>query len=85
MCIERKSLSDLRSSFISGRLYHQAEAMSRHYKIPILLIEFERDKAFVLHSPSDISADIQVLQPVQTAYGNISALCSISLLNQSSP
>lgn len=60
MCIERKSLSDLRGSFISGRLYHQAEAMSRHYKIPILLIEFERDKAFVLHSPSDISADIQV-------------------------
>ncbi len=59
MCIERKSLSDLRSSFISGRLYHQAEAMSRHYAIPILLIEFERDKAFVLHSPSDISADIQ--------------------------
>ena len=33
--------------------------MSRHYAIPILLIEFERDKAFVLHSPSDISADIQ--------------------------
>ena len=60
MCIERKSLSDLRGSFISGRLYHQAEAMSRHYKTPILLIEFERDKAFVLHSPSDISADIQV-------------------------
>ena len=60
MCIERKSLSDLRSSFISGRLYHQAEAMSRHYKIPILLIEFERDRAFVLHSPSDISADVQV-------------------------
>ena len=60
MCVERKSLSDLRGSFISGRLYHQAEAMTRHYKTPILLIEFERDKAFVLHGPSDISADIQV-------------------------
>lgn len=59
MCIERKSLSDLRSSFTSGRLFHQAESMSRHYETPILLIEFERDKAFVLHSPSDISADIQ--------------------------
>ncbi len=60
MCVERKSLSDLRGSFISGRLFHQAESMSRHYKTPILLIEFERDKAFVLHAPSDISADIQV-------------------------
>lgn len=60
MCVERKSISDLKGSFISGRLYHQAEAMSRNYKIPILLIEFERDKAFALHSVSEIGADISV-------------------------
>lgn len=60
MCVERKSISDLKGSFISGRLYHQAEAMSRNYRTPILLIEFERDKAFVLHSVSEIGADISV-------------------------
>jgi len=60
MCVERKSISDLKGSFISGRLYHQAEAMSRNYKTPILLIEFERDKAFALHSVSEIGADISV-------------------------
>lgn len=60
MCVERKSISDLKQSFISGRLYHQAEAMSRHYKSPILLIEFERDKAFALHSVLEIGADISV-------------------------
>lgn len=60
MCVERKSISDLKQSFISGRLYHQAEAMSRHYKMPILLIEFDRDKAFALHSVSEIGADISV-------------------------
>lgn len=67
MCVERKSLSDLRGSLASGRLYHQAEAMSRHYTTPILLIEFERDKAFALHSPSDISQDIQVGPPASLA------------------
>jgi ERCC4-type nuclease len=60
MCVERKSLSDLRQSFLSGRLFHQAEAMSKHYKTPILLIEFERDKAFALHATSEIGSDINV-------------------------
>lgn len=48
MCVERKSLSDLRQSLASGRLYQQATAMCAHYQLPVLLIEFERDKAFVL-------------------------------------
>lgn len=60
MCVERKSLSDLRQSFLSGRLFHQAEAMSRHYATPILLIEFERDKAFALHAASELGSDINV-------------------------
>ena len=60
ICVERKSLSDLRQSFISGRLYYQASAMTRHYPTPVLLIEFQRDAAFVLHAPADISDEIQV-------------------------
>ena len=60
MCVERKSLSDLRQSFQSGRLYNQAEAMSKHYKTPILLIEFDRDRAFALHSSAELGSDINV-------------------------
>ncbi len=48
LCVERKSIADLRGSLASGRLYHQAEAMSKHYRTPLLLIEFEGDKAFAL-------------------------------------
>ncbi|CAH8872393.1 unnamed protein product [Trichobilharzia szidati] len=40
LCVERKSVSDLIGSLNSGRLFHQATAMSRHYASPVLLIEF---------------------------------------------
>ncbi|KAJ7758792.1 hypothetical protein DFH07DRAFT_448152 [Mycena maculata] len=56
ICVERKSLPDLISSFNSGRLYTQCELMSVHYKHPILLIEFEEDKAFSLEMVSDIKS-----------------------------
>jgi len=56
ICVERKSLPDLISSFNSGRLYTQCELMSVHYKHPILLIEFEEDKAFSLEVVSDIKS-----------------------------
>ncbi|KAJ3403968.1 hypothetical protein HDV05_007444, partial [Chytridiales sp. JEL 0842] len=46
ICVERKSLPDLISSLNSGRLFDQAEAMSLHYKVPVLLIEFAQGKAF---------------------------------------
>ena len=55
--IERKSLSDLIGSFGSGRLVCQVEAMSRHFQLPVLLIEFSEDREFrLLQSalPSDI-------------------------------
>ncbi|KAJ3021532.1 hypothetical protein HKX48_008294 [Thoreauomyces humboldtii] len=55
ICVERKSLSDLISSLKSGRLYTQCEAMSLHYKTPVLLIEFDRDKAFSLQSDRDVA------------------------------
>ncbi|KAG6373235.1 hypothetical protein JVT61DRAFT_6861 [Boletus reticuloceps] len=48
ICVERKSIPDLISSFNSGRLYTQCELMSVHYKQPVLLIEFEENKAFSL-------------------------------------
>ncbi|KAF8168566.1 hypothetical protein B0H34DRAFT_646899 [Crassisporium funariophilum] len=56
ICVERKSLPDLKSSFNSGRLYTQCELMSVHYKHPVLLIEFEEDKAFSLEVIGDIKS-----------------------------
>lgn len=53
MCVERKSIPDLISSFNSGRLYTQCELMSVHYKQPILLIEFEENKAFSLETVAE--------------------------------
>ncbi|KAL4433054.1 hypothetical protein ABPG77_006481 [Micractinium sp. CCAP 211/92] len=60
ICCERKSIADLKGSLASGRLYHQAEAMSKHYKTPVLLIEFEGDKAFALQASSEIGDDVQL-------------------------
>ncbi|CAN6461150.1 unnamed protein product [Victoria cruziana] len=58
ICVERKSISDLFSSFISGRLYNQVETMVRYYRIPVLLIEFSQDKSFSFQSASDIGEDV---------------------------
>ncbi|XP_015913172.1 DNA repair endonuclease XPF [Parasteatoda tepidariorum] len=46
MVVERKSVSDLIGSLNSGRLYTQAQSMCLLYKKPILLIEFDQNKAF---------------------------------------
>ena len=48
-CVERKSINDLIESLSNGRLYNQANAMCRSYKIPILLIEFGQNKPFLLN------------------------------------
>ena len=48
ICIERKSVKDLISSFKSGRLFNQAETMLQHYKSPMLLIEFDQNRSFTL-------------------------------------
>ncbi|KAG1854454.1 hypothetical protein DFJ58DRAFT_787993 [Suillus subalutaceus] len=53
ICVERKSIPDLVASFNSGRLYTQCELMSVHYKQPILLIEFEENKAFSLETVAE--------------------------------
>ncbi|KAI0002433.1 hypothetical protein BJV74DRAFT_599304 [Russula compacta] len=56
ICVERKSIPDLVSSFNSGRLYTQCELMSVHYKQPILLIEFEEQKSFSLEVVQDVKS-----------------------------
>ncbi|KAI9014547.1 hypothetical protein CLU79DRAFT_766326 [Phycomyces nitens] len=58
ICVERKSIVDLISSFTSGRLYTQCEAMSEYYKIPILLIEFDNTKAAPFQSLSEVKENI---------------------------
>jgi DNA excision repair protein ERCC-4 len=61
MCVERKSTSDLISSFKSGRLYTQVEAMDAHYLHPILLIEFSQSRAFSFASVSEVKNDINIM------------------------
>lgn len=58
ICIERKSVSDLISSFKDGRLYNQAETMFQHYKSPMLLIEFDQNKSFTLEPFADLSSSM---------------------------
>lgn len=53
ICIERKSVRDLISSFKNGRLFNQAEEMLRYYKSPMLLIEFDQNKSFTLDPFAD--------------------------------
>lgn len=57
ICVERKSLSDLIGSLNSGRLYNQAQSMTRYYKRPILLIEFDQNKPFHLQGKYFLSSD----------------------------
>ena len=58
-CVERKSISDLFGSFASGRLYSQTEAMSKYYKCPLLLIEFDPSKSFCLQNSNELGMDIK--------------------------
>ncbi|KAF5277730.1 hypothetical protein FQR65_LT03710 [Abscondita terminalis] len=57
ICVERKSISDLIGSLNSGRLYQQCVQMSRYYKKPMLLIEFDQNKHFSWQSQYMISSD----------------------------
>ncbi|KAJ2222765.1 DNA repair protein RAD16, partial [Coemansia sp. RSA 485] len=60
LAVERKSLPDLIGSLRSGRLYNQAEAMTRHYAYAALLIEFEVNTSFSLQAMGGVTADIQI-------------------------
>ncbi|KAH6888106.1 hypothetical protein B0T10DRAFT_442252 [Thelonectria olida] len=63
ICIERKSISDLISSFKDGRLYNQAETMFQHYKNAMLLIEFDQNKSFTLEPFADLSGHMNSITP----------------------
>lgn len=63
ICVERKSISDLISSFKDGRLYTQAETMFQHYKTPMLLIEFDQNKSFTLEPFADLSGSMSSVAP----------------------
>nr|XP_025711322.1 DNA repair endonuclease XPF isoform X2 [Callorhinus ursinus] len=58
MCVERKSISDLIGSLSNGRLYGQCVSMSRYYKRPVLLIEFDPGKPFSLTSRGALHQEI---------------------------
>lgn len=55
ICVERKSVRDLLSSFNNGRLFNQAETMMQHYKHPMLLIEFDQHRSFTLEPFADLT------------------------------
>ncbi|XP_028990797.1 DNA repair endonuclease XPF [Betta splendens] len=57
-CVERKSISDLIGSLQSGRLYTQCLSMTRYYRKPVLLIEFDPAKPFSLMARSDFRNEI---------------------------
>ncbi len=57
ICVERKSINDLIESLSNGRLYNQASSMSRAYKIPVLLIEFDHKKPFQLNTYQEIASN----------------------------
>jgi DNA excision repair protein ERCC-4 len=58
-CVERKSISDLFGSFASGRLYTQAESMTKFYQCPCLLIEFDPSKSFCLQNSNELGIEIR--------------------------
>lgn len=57
-CVERKSVSDLIGSLQSGRLYSQCLSMTRYYRKPVLLIEFDPAKPFSLMARTDFRHEI---------------------------
>ena len=60
ICVERKGISDLFSSFASGRLYTQIEQMFKYYKYATLLIEFDPNKSFCLQDYKQMSYEISL-------------------------
>ena len=60
ICVERKSVSDLIGSLNNGRLYTQCVSMTRFYRKPVLLIEFNESKSFSLQAKGSIKGDISL-------------------------
>ncbi|PNH38287.1 hypothetical protein VD0004_g8535 [Verticillium dahliae] len=79
MCVERKSVSDLISSFRDGRLYTQAETMFQHYKSAMLLIEFDQHKSFTLEPFADLSGSLSSVAPTNVSSDLQSKLVLLTL------
>ncbi|RFU33567.1 hypothetical protein B7463_g2808, partial [Scytalidium lignicola] len=79
ICIERKSIKDLISSFKDGRLYTQAETMMKHYKSPMLLIEFDQNKSFTLEPFADLSGSLASVSPTNATSDLQSKLVLLTL------
>ncbi|KAJ4249033.1 DNA repair protein RAD16 [Fusarium falciforme] len=79
ICVERKSISDLISSFKDGRLYTQAETMFQHYKSPMLLIEFDQNKSFTLEPFADLSGSLNSVAPTNMSSDLQSKLVLLTL------
>ncbi|KAL6880992.1 MUS38-like protein [Trichoderma novae-zelandiae] len=79
ICVERKSISDLISSFKDGRLYSQAETMFQHYKSPMLLIEFDQNKSFTLEPFADLSGSLNSVAPTNVSSDLQSKLVLLTL------
>ncbi|KAI8302461.1 DNA repair protein [Colletotrichum sp. SAR11_59] len=79
ICVERKSISDLVSSFKDGRLYAQAETMFQHYKNPMLLIEFDQNKSFTLEPFADLSGSLNSIAPTNVSSDLQSKLVLLTL------
>ena len=59
IAVERKSLTDLIGSFNSGRLFTQTSTLVKLFTYPVLLIEFDEKRPFLLNEdvPDEISKD----------------------------
>ncbi|KAJ9155740.1 DNA excision repair protein ERCC-4 [Pleurostoma richardsiae] len=79
ICVERKSVGDLISSFKDGRLYTQAETMFQHYKSPMLLIEFDQNRSFTLEPFADLSGNLSSVNPANAASDLQSKLVLLTL------
>jgi DNA excision repair protein ERCC-4 len=79
ICVERKSINDLISSFKDGRLYTQAETMFQHYKSAMLLIEFDQNKSFTLEPFADLSGSLSSVAPTNVSSDLQSKLVLLTL------
>ncbi|EXM34812.1 hypothetical protein RAB80_011089 [Fusarium oxysporum f. sp. vasinfectum] len=79
ICVERKSISDLISSFKDGRLYSQAETMFQYYKSVMLLIEFDQNKSFTLEPFADLSGSLNSVAPTNMSSDLQSKLVLLTL------
>ncbi|KAM5439585.1 DNA repair protein RAD16 [Microsporum ferrugineum] len=70
ICVERKSVRDLISSLKNGRLYTQAETMLQHYSQPMLLIEFDQNKAFTFDAFTSSATPTSFVADNATSFGS---------------